>query len=105
MASALAVQCSTNWAVRIHTLTGKCDYDCYSRSFFYVSIPAVYIIFLPDRTLSELSMTKIIVNVTNNKMNFEKLLSYQVFKNHNYNPFQYHLKFVHVFLILYLLHY
>ena len=35
-------------------------------------------------------------------MNFEKLLS---IKNLNCNPFQYHLKFVHVFRILYLLHY
>lgn len=38
-------------------------------------------------------------------MKFEKLLGYRVYQKRNCSLFQYHLKSVHVFLILYFLRY
>ena len=38
-------------------------------------------------------------------MNFEKLWGYWLYQKRNCSLFQYHLNFVHVFLILYLLRY
>ena len=41
-------------------LTRKCDYHRYGRNLIYICIPTVHIIFLRDRTLLELRITKII---------------------------------------------
>ena len=61
---------------------------------------------MPANVSSEYVSQALCQTLQTTKINFEKLLGYQVFNTHNFNPFQStYFKFDYQFLLMYLLCY